>query len=66
VIRFRLVACAHLGRAEEAREGLRRVLGLQPGLTIAKWKASYSPAFFAPEILAVYETGLRKAGLPEE
>jgi class 3 adenylate cyclase/tetratricopeptide (TPR) repeat protein len=34
-IRSRLVACAHLGHTEEARDWLRRLLDIQPGLTIA-------------------------------
>jgi len=58
-------SCAHLGRIEEARDCLRRRLEIQPGLTIAKYKA-YAAMFFPPELLAVYVEGLRKVGLPEE
>jgi TolB-like protein/tetratricopeptide (TPR) repeat protein len=57
-------SCAHLGRIEEARDCLRRRLEIQPGLTIAKYKAD-AAMFFPPELLAVYVEGLRKAGLPE-
>ena len=53
-----------LGHIAEARDWLERLLELQPGLTIAKYKAYAT--FFAPELLAVYLDGLRKAGLPEE
>ena len=63
----KVVSCAHLGRIDEAREWLRRRLELQPELTIAEWKARGGAVKFAsPEILALYEDGLRKAGLPEE
>jgi len=63
-ISVRGVSCAHLGRIDEARDCLRLRLEIQPGLTIAKYKA-YA-AFLPPELLAVYVEGLRKAGLPEE
>jgi adenylate cyclase len=63
----KVISCAHLGRIDEARECLKRRLELQPGLTIAEWKARGGAVKFAsPEILALYEEGLRKAGLPEE
>jgi adenylate cyclase len=61
-LRTKVVACAHLDRIEEAREALREWIGSQPGLTIAKFKMRV----FLPEIMAMYVTGLRKAGLPEE
>jgi TolB-like protein len=60
----KVVACAHLDRIEEAHETLRQMIGSQPGLTIARFKASWSPVFL-PEIMAMYIEGLRKAGLPE-
>jgi TolB-like protein/class 3 adenylate cyclase len=66
VLRFKIACCAHLGRIEEAREALDRLLELQPGLTIAGWKASYAASFLLPEIMAKYQEGLRKAGLPEQ
>jgi TolB-like protein len=65
-IGVKVVSCAHLGRIDEAREWLSRRLELQPGLTIAEWKARGTAVKFAsPEILALYEDGLRKAGLRE-
>jgi adenylate cyclase len=63
---IKVVLCAHLGRIDEAREWLRRRLELHPGLTIAEWKARMAVRFASPEILALYEDGLRKAGLPEK
>jgi hypothetical protein len=44
---------------------LKRLLEIQPGLTIAGWKTIYGATFLAPELLDVYVEGLRKAGLPE-
>jgi adenylate cyclase len=64
-LRNRVVACAHLGRVEEARDGLERLLELQPDLTIAKFKALYAVTL-PPKVLDIYVEGYRKAGLPEE
>ena len=63
--RYKLIALAHLGRIEEAREWLARELELHPGLTVTGVKAVYAKAF-APELLATFVEGYRKAGLPEE
>ena len=64
-LRLKLACLAHLGRADEARDLLNRVLDLHPGLTIAAWKASYATGSMSPELLARYMDSLRKAGLPE-
>lgn len=66
-MRLRFVCLAHLGRTDDAREWLKHVLALQPGLTIAAWKASHAAASaLSPELLALYTDGLRKAGVPEQ
>jgi len=66
-MRIKLACLGHLGHTEEARDLLVRVLDVQPGLTIAAWKASYTTmSMFTPELLARYTDGLRKAGVPEE
>ncbi len=65
-MRVKLISLAHLGRTDEARDWLKRLLALWPGLTVAAWRASYATAVFPPELLALYVDGLRKAGLPEE
>ena len=62
-IRTKAVSCAHLGRIDEAREWLGRLLDILPASTIGGWK---SVTFLPPEIVAKYVEGLRKAGLPEE
>jgi TolB-like protein/class 3 adenylate cyclase len=55
---------AHLGRLDEARATVRRLLELQPQTTIARLKRR--PVFKNhPDAEFSYE-GLRKAGLPEE
>jgi len=54
----------HLGRLAEARADLRRMLAIDPKLTIAGFREYFH--FAAPEVLELYVTGLRQAGLPEE
>jgi len=63
--RLKAVACAHLGRMREARDGAGRMLELQPQYTISEWRRAYAGFFSSPETLAMYVDGLRKAGLPE-
>ena len=58
------VACAHLGRLEEARAAVSQLLELQPWFTIAWFKASATR--YPAELRARYIAGLRKARVPEE
>jgi len=62
-MRVKIVALAHLGRLDEARAELGRVLAIDPELTIAGFRAYGRSS--APEVLELYVTGLRLAGLPE-
>jgi adenylate cyclase len=64
-LRLKVAACGLLRRSEEGRRALTRLLELHPGLTVASFMA-YLSRFVAPEVVAVYAEGLRKAGLPEE
>jgi adenylate cyclase len=64
-IRIKIVANAHLGRLDEARIALARMLELDPKFTIGAMRALGAPSF-APEFLELYLTGLHLAGLPEE
>ena len=63
-IRIKIALCACLGRIDEARHWVGRLLELQPGLTLAAMNA-YATKFLSPETLQIYIEGLRKAGLPE-
>jgi adenylate cyclase len=63
--RLKAILCGLLGRIEEGREWLGRLLQLTPDATIAQFNAETS-TFLAPEIRAAMAEGLRKAGLPEE
>jgi TolB-like protein/class 3 adenylate cyclase/Tfp pilus assembly protein PilF len=65
VLRVKVVACALLGRVEEARKVLQQVLELQPDLTIARLQA-HPGMTVTPEIFSMWVEGFRKAGLPEE
>jgi adenylate cyclase len=62
-MRVKVVALAHLGHLDAARAELARVLTIDPKLTIADYR-EYA-RFLAPEVLELYVTGLRLAGLPE-
>ena len=64
--RIKAVACAHLGRVQQARECARRILELQPAFTISEWQRTYAAFMCSPETLAMCVDGLRKAGLPEQ
>ena len=59
------IACAHLNRIDEARSALSQMIEVQPGLTIARYRAFWSRVF-SPELMAISLSGLRKAGLQEE
>ena len=61
-MRVKIATNAHLGRLDEARGELSRVLAIDPELTIAGFRKVGH--FAAPEVLELYVTGLRLAGLP--
>ena len=63
-MRVKVAAYAHLGHLDEARAELNRLLAIDPQLTIAGYRAFAQ--FMAPEVLELWVTGLRLAGLPEE
>ena len=63
-VRAKIIALAYLGRIEEARAELGRMLALYPGLTIAAFRPT--TAAFDPEFVEFAFAGLRLAGLPEE
>src|SRR5271156_3507921 len=55
-IRAKIVANAYLGRLDEARAELGRLLAIYPGSTLAAWRALAAPSF-APEFLELFVTG---------
>jgi TolB-like protein len=63
-LRVKVALCGHLGRTEEGREAVRRLLEVYPGLTIARWMTLAST--YSPKMLEIYTDGFRKAGMPEE
>jgi adenylate cyclase len=59
-------ASAHLGRLDEARAAIGDFRRVQPGITIARYRANLTSN--TPQALEAYErlmSGLRKAGLPD-
>ena len=62
-MRLKVAALAYLGDLDEARAELSRLLAIDPKVTIAGYR-EYAH-FAAPEVLELYVTGLRLAGLPE-
>jgi len=63
-MRVKVAANAHLGRLDQARAELSRVLAIYPEQTIAGFREYFH--YLAPEFLELYVTGLRLAGLPEK
>jgi len=64
-LRNKAVACAHLGRIDEAREAVHQLIEVLPWYTIAGARVLHS-RLYPPEIAEMFLHGLRKAGLPEE
>ena len=62
-MRVKIAANAHLGRLDEARAELSRLLAVSPYRTIAGFREQAH--FLAPEVLELYIAGQRLAGLPE-
>jgi adenylate cyclase len=65
-IRAKIVANVQLGRLDEARADLCRLLALQPGFTIAKYRAIFAQSAESADVSELFVSALRLAGLPEE
>jgi hypothetical protein len=63
-IRCKIALCWYLGRFDEGREWIRRLLDANPAMTIAGFEA-YGAKYIVPEARAVWVEGFRRAGLPE-
>jgi TolB-like protein/class 3 adenylate cyclase/tetratricopeptide (TPR) repeat protein len=68
-LRYRIAALALLGRLDEARQAVARVLAVNPELTIARCRRhvefEMKNPFRRPGVVEAYYEGLRRAGLPE-
>jgi TolB-like protein len=65
-LRMKISTCGLLGRIEEARDPIARLLASRPGSSVS-WQAQAlrAPLQHNPKALATMLTGLRLAGLPE-
>ena len=65
-LRLKVVTSGLLGRVEEGRECVTRLLAVNPDATVTKLKAFYEPLLrINPHRLEPYLKGLRLCGLPE-
>jgi adenylate cyclase len=64
LLRIKVALCGYLGRLEESKKSLQRLLEIYPGLTVARWMAVAST--YSGKMLEIYAEGFRKAGMPEE
>ena len=65
VVGYKAAACGHLGRVEEGNASIKRLRELRPGFTVTRAERALGK-FVAPEVLAIFLEGYRKAGLPRE
>jgi tetratricopeptide (TPR) repeat protein len=65
-LRLKLAACGLLGRIEEGRESVRRLLAVHPDGSVAWLNAFWGPLMRSnPRALAKFLEGARLSGLPE-
>jgi TolB-like protein len=68
-LRYRTAALGLLGRLDEARQTVDRLLVVSPGLTISRClrhvEVEMKKPFKRPGVVEAYYEGLRRAGLPE-
>ncbi len=68
-LRYRIAALGLLGRLDEARHAVNRVLVLNPALTISRCRrhveVGMKNPYKRPGVAEAYYEGLRRAGLPE-
>jgi adenylate cyclase len=64
-IRSKVIAFAQLGLIDEARDELKRLIAMDPALTLAKWQAT-SGQLMPAKLRATAIDSFRKAGMPED
>jgi TolB-like protein len=66
-LRIKIVTCGHLGRIEEGREYVQRLLAVSPGAGIASTRAMFGKLVARnPHAFERYFEGLRRCGLRED
>lgn len=66
-LRIKIAACGMLGRIEEGRECVQRLVAVHPGASVAWFNAFWGPPMRRnPRMLANFTEGARRAGLPED
>jgi tetratricopeptide (TPR) repeat protein len=69
VLRYKAAALGLLGRTDEARQVVQRMLALVPDLTMARVRCHVEienkNPYKKPGVVEAYYEGLRRAGLPE-
>jgi TolB-like protein len=63
-LRVKIAACGLLGRIEEGRNSVARILSLVPQTTVASLTAHYSGTWRNARRFEEYQEGLRASGLP--
>ena len=64
-LRSKAIALIQLGRAEEARNSVKRLLEQRPDLTIARCRAALTIRRLPSEVISLQLDSLTKAGMPE-
>jgi tetratricopeptide (TPR) repeat protein len=64
-LRMKAATCGLLGRLDEGRVWVERLLGVNPDTTVSSMQLYYGVAMKKPGSIEVFLDGLRKAGLPE-
>ena len=62
-LRFHAICLVELGRVDEARDAIARLLQLEPELTISAFRQR--APIFDEKLMNAFVEGLRSAGLPE-
>ena len=64
-VRIKAATCGLLGRLEEGRTWVERLLAVAPATTISSMRYHYGVFMKKPGCLEAFLDGLRKVGLPE-